>query len=106
MGIVWYSGVSGYRLLYIYGVSVMKAGYISRSGVFYECPHDCASWEGHILLCQQLRHSEDFLLNCWHWVKLTFALGGEYIFSGVRLSPEQVLKMRELGIEPDEWDLP
>lgn len=83
----------------------MKAGYISRTGEFFECPHGCASWEGHLLLCERLRHSEDYLLDCWHWVKLTFVLEGRYIFHGKSLSLEQVSKMRELGIEPDPWDL-
>ncbi len=83
----------------------MKAGYISRTGEFFECPTDCEPWQGHLLLCEQLRHCEDFLLDCWHWVKLSFALYNDYIFHGKSLSFEQAQKLRELGIEPDPWDL-
>lgn len=81
------------------------SGYISRSGEFYECPQDCETWQGHILLAKKLKHSEDYLLNNMLWVKLSIALYNDYIFFGRKLTPEQVSKLRELGIEPNEDDL-
>ena len=83
-------------------------GYISPIGEYIDCDkyfetHDCPMGLIHFEWCMQHNVDEDDLLNDGY-VKLTNCLR-PYIFMGRHLTPEQVCKLREFEIEPDEFDL-
>lgn len=81
-------------------------GYITRSGEFLEISPESNSCSGHDDLARKFGHTDDYVLDVLHWVKLTAVFPFGYLFLGGTLSPEQAAKLRDFGIEPLQTELP
>ena len=79
-------------------------GYITTEGQFIDVKDYKDTVSNHRAYCKEHNIKEYTLLNEYLWVKLTLAID-HYIFQGRYLTPEQIRTLRELGYEPDEYDI-
>lgn len=83
-------------------------GYITPTGELIDvekCRNENGYWgSAHFAYCYAHNIDDEDLLN-QGYVKLTECVK-PYIFYGRHLTPEQVAKLRELNILPEEDDLP
>ena len=81
-----------------------RYGYLDREGRFY--PYNPEYILPHNQLCNDNGWSEDILLDCWGWVKMSAVLYNRYIYHyRFPLTLPQVNWLESHGFEIDQWDL-